>query len=230
MVRPRRTPDVWWANIRDDLDPWLRWGAAIVALVGIAFDMLAAYVYPWFDRIVLLKHPLPSGYVYTWRVFTLHQLASRIGNTGRFGDALTLLSVGTIVLACAGVAVVIARSNLLTRAGAFVVMVLGLTLIRWGFEIAKTPPLAPIGNVFWGTGDFTDGATEGGAACRAAVVCCALGVLLAGVGWGRAMWFRKTWLSYKGGPLEPGRSGRVVVQASKKSTFQSVGADDPRTM
>lgn len=221
IARARRISDAWWTP-SDDLEPWLRWGAAIVTLVGIAFDMLAAYAYPWFNRNVLdLAHFSDS----TWRAFTLHQLAIRIRNTGRYGDALSLLVVGAIVLGCAVVSVLVARRRLLARAGACFVMIVGDLLIGWGFELAKSPPPFLLGPVLWWTTGFGTGATDGGAACQAAFFLCAFGVLLAGVGWGRARWFRKTWLSVEG-PLEPGRSGMVVVQPS----LQPVGAHHPRTM
>jgi hypothetical protein len=183
--------------VRDPLDRWLTGSAAGVAMLGVACTLIAASASVWFNRVVVNpEHKFADGLIYSSRSFTLNQLADGAHNPGRFGDAETLLLIGSIILTGAVTALIV-RSHLRARAGASAAMVIGFLLIGWGLELAKSPlpsrPGFPIA-ILWETGAPGLPACEGTAACEAAAVLGLLGALFAALAWGRARWFRQRWM------------------------------------
>jgi hypothetical protein len=208
-------------GVRDPLDPWLTWSAVGLATLAVGFALIAAFTAAWFNRVLVSqKHKFANGLTYESRSFTLHQLANHAHNPGRFGDAATLLLIGSIILAGAAVVVLIARSHLRARAGACVAMAIGALFIGWSLELAKSPLpsrvlVAPA--ILWeNAGEPGTAATQGAGACEAAAILGLLAATFATLAWRRASWFKQRWgieptdQELDTTPLTPGRQQLVI--------------------
>lgn len=179
--------------VRDPFDRWLTGSAAVLAMLGVGCALVAAFTTVWFNRVVVSFEHKP---LYRSRSFTLSQLADGAHNPGRFGDAETLLLIGSIILTGAAVTALIARSHMRARAVASAAMVIGFLLIGWGLKLGKSPLPSPGGfpiAILWEGGEPGVAACEGLAACEAAAVLGLLGALFAALAWGRARWFHQRW-------------------------------------